>query len=333
MSSFRSGSMTGLSLQLPATSANLGPGFDTLALALALYLEIDAEPSSEFSIRATGRNPDICSRLEGNLLLEVYRDTVLGRTGRQAPPLALTMRNGIPLGMGCGSSAASRLAGVALASHFGELGLSHEQILDEASRLEGHPDNAAACWLGGFVASGWNEAPGPRSAQRPGGTPVAAISISPPRDWCALLVLPELPLATTASRAILPAQYSRRDTVLNLQRVALLTAAFAAGRADLLLSSTADSLHQPYRGAVCPLLPCLLPLAGQAGILSATLSGAGPSVLLLLRHPDAVPEASALVREQVAGCESALVAEMIACSLAVQPAKVESRPLSLLNIS
>ena len=234
----------GLHLRLPATSANLGPGFDTLALALALYLEIDAEPADEFSIKATGRNTDICSRVKGNLLLQVYRDTVRRWSGNEAMPLALTMRNGIPLGMGCGSSAASRLAGVALASHFGSLGFSRDQMLAEACRLEGHPDNAAACWLGGFVASGWDESLTPSATEVKSGltpevsaTPVAAISIAPPAAWHALLVLPAVPLATTASRAVLPEQYSRRDTVLNLQRVAVLTAAFAAGRGEFAPSS------------------------------------------------------------------------------------------------
>jgi homoserine kinase len=318
-----------LHLRLPATSANLGPGFDTLALALALYLEIDAELAAQFSIHASGRNTDICSRVEANLLLQVYRDTVRRWSATEAVPLALTMRNGIPLGMGCGSSAASRLAGVALASHFGSLGLTRDQVLAEAARLEGHPDNAAACWLGGFVASGWNESPralaGEHSqtlAPEPDPTPVAAISIAPPATWHALLVLPAVPLATTASRAILPNQYSRRDTVLNLQRVAVLTAAFAAGRGDLLHAATSDSIHQPYRGAVCPLLPLLLPLAGTSGILSVTLSGAGPAVLLLLDSAEAVPKASTLVQQQVAGYQEAAVAEHIDCRLAVQPAEV-----------
>ncbi len=319
------GSREGLRLKLPATSANLGPGFDTLALALALYLEVDAEPADRFSIQATGRNVDICSRLEGNLLLQVYRDTVRSGTGREAQPLALRMRNGIPVGMGCGSSASSRLAGVVMASHFGGLGWSGEQVLAQAARLEGHPDNAAACWMGGFVASAWNEpacAGGETDLAQPpaagtGLKSVAAVSIAPPAEWHSLLVLPPAPLATPASRAVLPDQYSRGDVVLNLQRVALLTAAFAAGRGDLLRAATADSLHQPFRAAVCPLLPLLLPLAGQAGILSVTLSGAGPAVLLLLQDAQAVAEAERLVRESVAG-RGALIAEILDCPLASQ---------------
>jgi len=137
-------------LRLPATSANLGPGFDAVAVALDFYLEIEAEPAEEFSIAATGRDRERCARLDDNLILEIYKELL---TSHEKPivPLAIRMVNGIPLGMGCGSSAAGRLAAVALAVHFGQLGWSSERILEEACVLEGHPDNAAACWLGGLL--------------------------------------------------------------------------------------------------------------------------------------------------------------------------------------
>ena len=139
-----------LLLRLPATSANLGPGFDTLALALTLTLQIDAKRTPEFSLKATGRNADVCSSLRRNLLLDVYQKS-LAANGAAVVPLALDIHNEIPIGMGCGSSAAVRLAGIALANHFGKLDWSGDRILTEASLLEGHPDNAAACWLGGFT--------------------------------------------------------------------------------------------------------------------------------------------------------------------------------------
>jgi homoserine kinase len=282
--------MTGLHLRLPATSANLGPGFDTLALALDLYLTIDANVGSAFSIKATGRNPEICGALERNLLLDVYRRTLAAHQ-REAQPLALKVHNEIPLGMGCGSSAAVRLAGVALAAHFGELGWSREQILAEATRLEGHPDNAAACWLGGFVAGCWD------------GAKLHAVSFTPPEQWRALIVLPNKPLATVASRAVLPKEYSRADVVANLQRVAVLTAAFAAGRGDLIAEAMGDRLHQPYREQVCPLLPPLLPLAGSDGVLGVALSGAGPAVLVLVNSEEAIPSTEVTVRKLTSAFE------------------------------
>jgi homoserine kinase len=302
--------------RLPATSANLGPGFDTLALALDLTLSVDAEPAGKYSIAASGRNREVCSALKGNLLLHTYE--TLWRRHRDDPPqpLALAVDNGIPLGMGCGSSAASRLAGAGLANHFGALGWDRERLLDEVTALEHHPDNAAACCLGGFVVSGYApetaEAAGTHRARR-----VLAVSFSPPPQWRALLVLGEKSLATTASRAVLPKHYAIADVVRNLQNVGLLTAAFARGDGPLLRAATGDWLHQPFRGEVCPLLPRLLPLAGSHGILSVTLSGAGSGILLLLEHGDSEGNVRALV--QAAAGELA-VTELLLCGLSSSPA-------------
>lgn len=305
-----------VSLRLPATSANLGAGFDTLALALALYLEVDATPADAFSIAASGRNQDICSQLQGNLLLDTYTATCARYAADTATPLALTVRNGIPLGMGCGSSAASRLAGIALAVHFGGLEWDTARILDEATELEHHPDNAAACCLGGFVASGYAQP----TASSPAAGQIAprrveAISIKPPLDWYAMLVLPEQPLATTVSRAVLPEVYPRQTIIENLQNVALLTAAFAAGDGRLLQVGTRDRMHQPYRSEVCPLLPRLLPLAGTMGILSVTLSGAGAGVLLLLEQASAAADAKRQVEALARAGTPLPIAEVLICPL------------------
>lgn len=295
-----------MKLRLPATSANLGPGFDTLAVALRLYLDIEAEPAREMQIRATGRNAQVCASLENNLLLETYRSLLAGQE-RPATPLAIVMHNEIPLGMGCGSSAAVRLAGIALAVRFGDLGWDRDRILTEAARLEGHPDNAAACWLGGFVASAWT------------GDLVRALAFPPPEAWRAVLVLPERPLATSASRAVLPERYERDAVVENLQNVALLTAAFAAGRGDMISAAMRDRLHQPWRAKECPLLPALLPLAGQGGILGVALSGAGPAVLLLAESEHAAAEAEARVRTALQG----FPAEILSCALEAKAASVD----------
>ena len=254
-------------VRLPATSANLGPGFDAMALALELFLEIDATPAALFSIAASGRNRKVCSGLTRNLLIQTY-EAVLKAEERPVVPLAITMRNGIPVGMGCGSSAAVRLAGVALASVFGGLDWDAKRIVAFAAELEGHPDNIAACWYGGLTVAGCAEE-------------LAIVSIPPPAKWQALLVLPENPVATAKARSMLPRTYNRKDVVSSVQNVSLLTAAFALGRADLMKVATRDVLHQPYRMQLCPLLPALLTLAGSHGVLSVTLSGAGPSILLL----------------------------------------------------
>ena len=319
-------------LRLPATSANLGPGFDAVALALALFLEVDAQAAETFSIEASGRSPEICSALDSNLLLETYRDVWLRHAEGEPQALALTVRNGIPLGMGCGSSAASRIAGIALASGFAALGWTRARILDEAAALEHHPDNAAACCLGGFTVAGLaQESPhdpypdaGQGRAQEAPAMPgrVCALSFAPPPAWHALLVLPEKPFSTEVSRAVLPGAYNRPSIVRSLQNVALLVAAFAQDKGEVLTTAVQDVLHQPFRGEVCPLLPRLLPLAGSDGILSVTLSGAGSGVLLLLASEAVLPSALARVREAAADTAKGplFIAECIPCALAVDAA-------------
>jgi homoserine kinase len=262
------GGATNLRLKLPATSANLGPGFDALGLAMALYLTIDATASDAFRINATGRNADLCADVEHSLILTTYRD-VLVRATRPAPPIALTLHNEIPLGMGMGSSAAALLAGVYLANHFGQLHWTGQQILEEACRREGHPDNVAACFSGGMTSSAMS------------GSLVITATCGQNLDWNIYIALPSTSLATEKARALLPATYSRADAVANVQNTALLVSAFALGRGDLLRYAMQDRIHQPYRMEACPLLPRLLPMAQESDILGVALSGAGPSVILL----------------------------------------------------
>jgi homoserine kinase len=293
----------GFRLRLPATSANLGSGFDAAAVALDFYLEIDAEPADEFSIAATGRDRERCSRIEDNLILETYKD-LLRSQGRPVVPLAIRMANGIPLTMGCGSSAAGRLAAIALAVHFGQLDWSSERIVEEASALEGHPDNASACWLGGFVAAACE---GNCEERR-----IHLARVTPPAEWRAIVVLPAEPLSTSKARAMLPAEYSRADVVANIQSVALLGLAFAQARADLLRIAMQDRIHQPYREPFCPLLPRLLPLAGDHGILGVALSGAGPAVLVVVGSEESLEPASTAIRNALEGL---LKPELVVCRL------------------
>ena len=286
-----------LSLRLPATSANLGPGFDAAAVALDFYLEIEAEPAKEFLIRATGRDAERCARLDDNLILEAYR-RILAAHNRPVVPLSIRMANGIPLGMGCGSSAAGRLAAIALASHYGELGWDTDRILTEAYLLEGHPDNVAACWLGGFVAAACE------------GDRVYAARVEPPAAWRAIVALPAEPLPTSKARAVLPGSYKVADVVANLQSVSLLGLAFAQGRGELLRVAMQDRIHQPYRAPICPFLPLLLPLVGGDGILGAALSGAGPSVLVVVDSEANLAAAETAIRTALGPAQRA---ELVAC--------------------
>lgn len=277
-----------LRLRLPATSANLGAGFDAAAVAFDFYLEIEAEPAAEFSIASTGRNKEYIARLENNLILEIYK-SLLEANGRPVTPLAILMHNEIPLGMGCGSSAAGRLGAIALAVHFGGLEWSSQRILEEATALEGHPDNVSACWLGGFVTAACE------------GRRVHVARVDPPVEWRAIVALPTEPLATSKARAMLPECYAREDVVGNIQSAALLGMAFAQGRADLLKTAMQDRIHQPYRAPICTMLPKLLPLAGEHGILGAALSGAGPSMLVIVGGEADLPEATAAIQKALEG--------------------------------
>lgn len=294
-----------LHLRLPGTSANLGPGFDALGLAMGLYLTIDATTAEVFEIKATGRNADLCGDVDNSLILKTYA-SVLAAAGRTATPLRLELNNEIPLGMGCGSSAAALLAGVLLADYFGDLGWSAQQILEEACRREGHPDNVAACYLGGMTASADD------------GSRVITATFGEDLNWNLYIALPSASLATEKARALLPPSYSRADAVANIQATALLVSAFALRRGDLLKTAMQDRIHQPYRQEACPLLPRLLPLAGEtAGVLGVALSGAGPSVLVIAEEggSETIPAA---IRRAAGDPELEILQTTIAAGASVQ---------------
>ena len=275
-------------LALPATSANLGPAFDAAALAMDFYIKIDARPADDFLIVAKGRDQEICGKVENHLILNTYRE-VLSSAGRDTTPLSLRIDNDIPIGKGCGSSAAARLAGIALAVHFGRLKWTDAQIVGEASRREHHPDNASACWMGGLTVA------------RMSGEAEAQVAVVHPKGkWPLLLAVPDQPLSTEEARRVLPAQYSRADAVVNVQNSMLLLAAFTQNRPDLLRAALEDRIHQPYRAPLCPLLPCLQELKSTGEILGAALSGAGPSVLVFVDPQTSPRKAAKLVATQLA---------------------------------
>jgi homoserine kinase len=294
-------------LRLPATSANLGPAFDAAALAFESFLTIRARPARKFSVTASGRDAEICGQLEKHLILTTYRE-VLQSEGRPAPPLQLRIANQIAIGKGCGSSAAARLAGIALAVHFGRLGWSDSRIVGEAARREHHPDNAAACWMGGLAI-----------ARMSGEAEAQVVQVPIKGKWPLLLAVPPGRLSTEAARRVLPAHYSRADAVANIQNSMLLLAAFALGRPDLLAAALEDRIHQPYRAPLCPLLPALQRLVGQFGILGVALSGAGPSVLVFVEPKADLKRTCAAVRNRLRA--QGLSAELIPTAITERGAR------------
>ena len=274
-------------VRVPASSANLGPGFDTLALALRLYLVCTLR-------RAKGRSKVLVSGVDtaaipqdsSNLIFQTFcREAGSVATEPGAEASELKIENNIPLGRGLGSSAAAIVAGLSLANEWSKLGRSRDELIQRATEIEGHPDNVAAAVRGGLAASCQNEEGSVVSVNCP---------VAPGLE--VVLVVPESRLATEKARAALPDKYSRKDAVFNVQRVALLIEAFRAGRKDLLAEAMRDRLHQPYRAPLVPGLREALNLTGVEGLLGVALSGAGPSVLALCDGN------TRQIGESIAGC-------------------------------
>jgi homoserine kinase len=294
--------MNEFQLNLPATSANLGPAFDTAALALNLSLRIRAVRAKEFAINATGRDQQICGQLENHLILTTYRE-ILQAEVKAIVPLSLEIKNEFPIGKGCGSSAAARLTGIALAVHFGKLRWNSDHIVGEAARRERHSDNAAACWMGGVTVS-----------RMVGSGEAQVARFLPKGKWPLLLAVPEERLSTEKAREVLPRHYSRHDVVSNIQHSMLLLAALFQGDRELLASALNDRIHEPYRAPLCPLLPALRDFPKEKGILGSVLSGAGPSVLIFLDANFPTEKTAARVANHLK--EKGMKAELVLTSIA-----------------
>jgi homoserine kinase len=256
-----------MQVRIPASSANLGPGFDALGLALAIYLTCRFERADNLSIRASGRDAGRISTGEDNLIWQTAL-AVAKDVGEELAPIALEIANDIPIGKGLGSSAAALTAGVVIADHLLGLHWKAHRILDEAARIEGHPDNVAACVLGSIVAA----------AIDAGGV-TRAVRLELSSSYGVAVVVPDFVLATAQSRAVLPDCYSREDTLFNVQRSTLLIAALATGTTTAFPAAFEDRLHQPYRYALVPGLEEMVKLRAP-GLLGCALSGAGPSILV-----------------------------------------------------
>jgi len=259
--------MSWTSLRVPASSANLGPGFDALGLALGIYLDCRFRSSDKLSIRVTGRDCQAISTGEDNLIWQTAL-AVAADTRSAMPPIELEISNQIPLGKGLGSSAAALTAGVVIADRLLGLGWKRPRILDEAARLEGHPDNVAACVLGSLVAS---------ASDSGGGARAVRLDLSP--RFSIGIVVPDYALPTRESRAVLPDCYSRADAIFNVQRAALLVAALSTGTVSAFPTALEDRFHQSYRAHLAPGLSDILKLRAP-GLLGCALSGAGPSIIV-----------------------------------------------------
>lgn len=267
------------SVRVPATSANLGPGFDALGLALALYDDVSVEViSAGLRIEATGEGAQTVPRDGSHLIVRAIRAT-LSRLGTDVPGLSLRCVNRIPQGRGLGSSAAAICAGVLLGRALvpGAGGrFDRADVLALAAEIEGHPDNVAACLLGGVTVA-WSQGADPTTPG--GGTTARARRIDPDRSVRAVVIIPPHESSTTHARGLLPATVSHVDAAFNAGRCALLVLGLSRDP-SVLFAATADRLHQSYRAAAMPQSVALVDELRRSEA-AAVLSGAGPSVLVL----------------------------------------------------
>lgn len=274
-----------VSVSVPASTSNLGPGFDCLGLALDLRNELELslldEPGPAL-LEIAGEGAETLPRDERNLLLKAARLVLPKRLpGR----LLLRATNRIPLARGLGSSAAAAVAGLWAGAHLLGLRRSEDELEGLAMKLEGHPDNVAPCVHGGFTACWTDDA---------GATRVQALELHP--SLSTVVCIPAFELATKKARAVLPQTVSRADAIYNLSRAFVLPRALATGRVAHLTSLMSDKLHQPRRAALVPGLGEALTAAAKAGALGAALSGSGPTVFAFVSDKNAARVGEAMRR-------------------------------------
>ncbi|MFZ5644175.1 MAG: homoserine kinase [Bacillota bacterium] len=254
-------------VQVPATTANLGPGFDCLGMALQLYNIVEMSFSaSGLSVEVQGEGSHEIPRDENNM---VYRaaQQVFRQTDRVSPGIKIKLTNNIPVSRGLGSSTAAIIGGMIAANILSGSGLSQKDIINLAYAMEGHPDNIAASVLGGIVVA------------VPAEGEVKCQTIPPPKGLRAVVSIPDFTLSTRTSREALPQQVPIGDAAFNLSRVALLVSSLYTGNISQFGIAMEDRLHQPYRTSLVPGMKKVFAAAKLAGAKGITLSGAGPSII------------------------------------------------------
>lgn len=273
--------MSTIFVRTPATSANLGPGFDSLGLALQLYNDlIIEEDAADWSVCISGEGRDVLPQDRTHAVVRAMQH-FYDAIGRSLPTLRLTQKNAVPLTRGLGSSSTAIVSGLVGANALAGHPLSTGELVDMATALDGHPDNVTACIVGGLAVAAME------------GKHVHYIRIPVAKALRAVLYIPAFEMSTPAARRQLPDAYSRGDTVFNLSRAALTAAAFATGEWEALRIGMQDRMHQPYRAVAYPQMPRLIEAALEAGARGAALSGSGPTIAAFTEL-DPAPIAKAL---------------------------------------
>jgi len=259
-------------VRVPASSANLGPGYDAMAAAMALHLELEVEETGEFSLDPGGLD---VSTGRDNLIVRAFE------TLHPADGISFRLRSEIPLARGLGSSSAAIVAGLAAADHLFELALTREELLARATEIEGHPDNVAAAIYGGFVVCA------------AGGEAFAA-RFDPPEGLEGIVVIPGEEVSTELARTAIPPELPLGDAVANVSAAALLVLGLRSADLDLVSRGLHDRIHQDRRRELYPRSMEIVDTAGELGALGATISGAGPTVLVWTTWEEAGGVAAAL---------------------------------------
>jgi len=266
-----------ITIRVPATSANLGPGFDSLGLALDLWNETVITLAIEYTVQVNGEGMERLSHGENNLIIQAAQK-LAEHVGKRLPPFHVDCINRIPLSSGLGSSAAAKLTGLLGANILLGRPLSKDGILNLGTEMEGHPDNVAPALLGGLIVSTVENGKVFAHKINVGAQHTMSLHIT--------IVLPDFHISTRQARAALPEQVSMKDAVHNISRAVLLTEAFRNGDLDLLGKAMTDTLHQPYRLSLIPGAREAMDAAKRAGAAATALSGAGPSLIAFSSRQD-----------------------------------------------
>lgn len=270
-------------VKVPASTANLGPGFDSLGMALSLYawIEMAESRTGETTFQLYGEGMDGLPMDKSNLVYKVAQ-LVFQEAGIEMPELHIAMYSEIPLTRGLGSSASAIVGALVAANALIGAPLSDNKLFQIATALEGHPDNVGASLFGGIVVAAWD------------GSEAHFARIEPHERLETLVAIPAFQLATEKARHALPSQIAMADAVYNVGRSSLLVAALAGGELGLIRHAMKDRLHQPYRAALIPGMTDILERAAEYGALGAALSGAGPTLIAFVDADTADEEKKAL---------------------------------------
>jgi len=264
-----------IKIKVPATTANMGSGFDCIGIALDLHNELTVHEADAFSIEAAGSESTAVPVTKDNMIYNTI-EQFYAQIGKTVPTLRLSQTDNIPMARGLGSSAACIVAGLLAANELSKQGLPREELAQIASSIEGHPDNVVPAILGGLVVGAIDSGE------------MKYVKITPSDELSFALFIPDFSLLTEKARGVLPITYSREDVIFNVSRASLFIASMMSGNWDNLRVATQDRIHQPYRKQLIPDWDAIFESSMEFGAKSVLLSGAGPTILAIVmkKHED-----------------------------------------------